>query len=71
MGDWSSGYVEANGVRLHYTRTGGEKAPLVLAHGVTDEGLCWTAIVAALETDYDVVMVDARGDGRSDAADRA
>ena len=60
MGDWESGYVEVSELRLHYTRTGGEKPPLVLAHGVTDDGLCWTPIVAALETDYDVVMVDAR-----------
>lgn len=24
MADWQSGIVEANGIRLHYTRTGGE-----------------------------------------------
>ena len=40
--DWRSGYVETNGIRLHYTRTGGDKPPLVLAHGVTDAGPCWT-----------------------------
>ena len=46
MYDWQSGYVEANGIRLHYTRAGAirggsaAKACLVLAHGVTDDGLC-------------------------------
>lgn len=67
MGDWQSGEVESNGITLHYTRTGGDKAPLVLAHGFSDDGLCWTAVAEALEADYDVIMVDARGHGRSAA----
>lgn len=62
---WQSGYAESNGIRLHYIRTGGEKPPLVLAHGVTDSGLCWTPLAEALAPDYDVVMVDARGHGQS------
>jgi N-formylmaleamate deformylase len=66
MDDWRSNFVEANGVRLHYTRTGGAKPPVVLAHGVTDDGLCWTPVARALAPDYDVVMVDARGHGRSE-----
>jgi pimeloyl-ACP methyl ester carboxylesterase len=60
------GYVEANGLRLHYARTGGDKPPVVLAHGYADDGLCWTPVAADLAADYDVVMVDARGHGRSD-----
>ncbi len=67
MADWQSGIVEANGIRLHYTRTGGEGPPLVLAHGVTDDGLCWTPVAATLQGEYDVIMVDARGHGQSDA----
>jgi pimeloyl-ACP methyl ester carboxylesterase len=67
LGGWESGWVEANGVRLHYTRTGGEKPPLVLAHGVTDSGLCWSPLAEALAEDFDVIMVDARGHGKSDA----
>lgn len=65
MDTWESGDVETNGIRLHYTRTGGEKPPLVLAHGVTDSGLCWSAVTRALADDYDVIMVDARGHGLS------
>ena len=57
----------ANGLRLHYTRTGGEKPPVVLAHGVTDAGPCWTPVAEALAPEYDVIMVDARGHGHSDA----
>lgn len=67
MPNWFSGRVLVNNINLHYHRTGGDKPPLVLAHGLTDNGLCWTRIAEALEKDYDVIMVDARGHGRSDA----
>lgn len=67
MSSWQSGYVQANGLRLHYTRTGGDKPPVVLAHGFSDDGLCWTPVAQALEADYDLIMMDARGHGRSDA----
>ena len=43
--------------------------PLVLAHGFTDDGLCWTPVAEALETEYDVVMLDARCHGQSEAPD--
>ena len=68
--DWQTGFVEANGIRLHYARTGGAKPPLVLAHGVTDAGPCWTAVAEALAAEYDAIMVDARGHGYSDAPER-
>jgi pimeloyl-ACP methyl ester carboxylesterase len=68
--DWRSGFVEANGIRLHYTRTDGDKPPLVLAHGVTDAGPCWTAVAEALAAEYDAIMVDAHGHGYSDAQKR-
>jgi N-formylmaleamate deformylase len=62
-----SDYVISNGVRMHYYRTGGGKPPLVLAHGITDDGMCWSPIAEVLAKDFDVVMVDARGHGKSDA----
>ena len=67
---WQAGDIVANGIRLHYTRTGGAKPPLVLAHGVTDDGLCWSRLAEALAPSFDVVMVDARGHGRSQAPHR-
>lgn len=66
MAAWDAGDVTANGIRLHYTRTGGEQPSVVLAHGVTDSGLCWSPLATALAPDYDVIMVDARGHGRSE-----
>lgn len=70
MDNWQSGFVTANGMRLHYTRTGGDKPPLVLAHGVTDAGLCWSPVAEALAPDFDAIMMDARGHGKSDAPER-
>ena len=65
MSDWTSGFVDTDGIRLHYDRTGGDKPPVVLCHGITDSGLCWTPVAQELESDYDVIMVDARGHGQS------
>ncbi len=70
MNSWRSDFVEANGIRLHYTRTGSNGPSLVLSHGVTDNGLCWTPVAEALAPEYDVIMVDARGHGRSDAPEQ-
>lgn len=70
MADWQSGDVVANGIRIHYYRTGGDKPPLVLNHGATDNGLCWTRVAHALEADYDVILPDARGHGLSEAPAR-
>ncbi|NSW53480.1 MAG: alpha/beta hydrolase [Anaerolineae bacterium] len=65
MAEWQQANVVVNGLKIHYTRTGGSKPPLVLSHGATDDGLCWTRLAQALQDDYDVVLPDARGHGRS------
>jgi len=63
----SDEFVFVNGIKIHYYRTGGNKPPLVLAHGITDDGMCWSPVAEVLAKDFDVVMVDARGHGKSDA----
>ena len=67
MSAWFSGDVIANGIRIHYYRTEGGNPPIVLSHGATDSGLCWVRTAKALESDYDVIMPDARGHGLSEA----
>ena len=69
MQAWDSGEVVTQGTRLHYYRTGGEKPPIVLLHGFSDDGLCWTPVAELLSADYDVLMIDARGHGKSEAPD--
>jgi pimeloyl-ACP methyl ester carboxylesterase len=63
---WTEGYVMANGIRLHYWRTGGAKPPLVMAHGSSDDGQCWTSLATVFQDRYDIIMFDARGHGLSD-----
>ena len=70
MKSWTSNFfTTSNGTKLHYYRTGGEKPPLLLVHGITDDGLCWTPLAKDLEADYDIIMLDLRGHGKSDAPD--
>jgi pimeloyl-ACP methyl ester carboxylesterase len=45
------------------------KTSLVLIPGITDDGLCWSPVAEVLAADYDVIMVDLRGHGKSDAPD--
>ena len=59
MSEWQSATIVANGIQIHYTRTGGDKPPFVLAHGFSDDGLCWTPVAEQVAVDYDVIMADA------------
>src|ERR1700722_440139 len=65
MKSWINGFQETNGISVHYLRTGGDKPPLILLHGLTGNGACWTPLARSLEKEYDVVMPDARGHGNS------
>jgi pimeloyl-ACP methyl ester carboxylesterase len=64
---WTQNDIQTNGTKLHYYRSGNTNKPaLVLAHGFSDDGLCWLQTAIDLEADYDVVMPDARGHGLSE-----
>lgn len=67
----SSADIITNGIRIHYyrtakTATADTRPSLVLLHGITDSGLCWPRVVAALGAEYDMILPDARGHGLSD-----
>lgn len=70
MAEWFEGDMKANGVRLHYYRTGGHngnnKPPLVIVTGVTDMGIGYAPVARALQGNYDVIMYDKRGHGHSE-----
>jgi N-formylmaleamate deformylase len=65
MKSWITGFQETSGISVHYLRTGGDRPPLILLHGLTGNGACWTPLARSLEKEYDVVMPDARGHGNS------
>jgi N-formylmaleamate deformylase len=70
MTGWSAAICETNGINIFYTRTGGNKSPLILLHGLTANGLCWTPLARDLAGEYDVIMPDARGHGKSSVPDQ-
>src|SRR5262245_42514153 len=65
--DWPPHEVEANGARFNYYRTPGSagKPVLVLQHGASDNGQCWVPVAQELSSEFDCLMPDARGHGRS------
>ena len=65
MTAWTDGFVNSNGLSLHYYRTGGDKPKVIFNHGAGDDGLCWTRVIRELEADYDCILVDGRGHGKS------
>ena len=65
MNGWTTGVVAVTGGHLAYHRTGGDGPVLVLSHGLTDNGLCWSRFASALGSAFDIVMLDARGHGES------
>lgn len=67
MNRWESSICHLNGIHLHYLRTGGDKPALVLLHGLAANGACFTGLAHSLESEYDIIMPDARGHGQSGA----
>lgn len=65
---WSQNYIYVNGIRLHYYQAvpSPDKPVIVMVHGVTDNGLCWTTLSLELQKDYNIYMLDTRGHGLSD-----
>jgi N-formylmaleamate deformylase len=69
MSDWRECDVDADGLTIHVYRAGRlDRPPLVLAHGLSDNGRCWWRVAQAFENDFDVVMIDARNHGQSGTA---
>lgn len=64
------GHILADGVRIQYYRTGGQKPPIILLHGLSDNALCWNRLPLVLEVEFDVIMMDARGHGSSGLDER-
>ena len=66
MAEWAEGELAVGGIAIHYYRMGRAGGPpVVLLHGFSDGGLGWLRLARDLGPDYDVVMLDAAGHGRS------
>lgn len=70
MKSFDEGSVTVHDARLHYYRRtppGSAGRAVVFLHGVTDDALCWTRVVQGLPEAFDLVLLDARSHGKSDA----
>ena len=63
---WQDNFIELDDLRLHYWRTGSGR-PVVMLHGVSDNGRCWGRTGDALAQEFDVILVDQRAHGQSSA----
>ncbi|WP_330631706.1 alpha/beta fold hydrolase [Halocatena halophila] len=63
---WTGDTVSVNGVSLQYYRVG-SGPPLVVAHGLYEDSLCWERLITDLSDDFSVVAYDARAHGGSEA----
>src|SRR5215813_5082025 len=59
-----SGYAEVNGIKIWYA-VFGHGQPVILIHGGLANSNYWGNLVPALSNDYQVVVMDSRGHGRS------
>lgn len=61
-------YADNRGARVHYSIVEGVGSPLVLHHGFTESIEDWfeCGYVDRLNTGYRLILIDARGHGRSD-----
>jgi N-formylmaleamate deformylase len=61
-----SGYVSANGIRIHYLAYGQGDVNLVIVPGITSPAITWEFVSEELARDYRVYTMDVRGRGLSD-----
>jgi pimeloyl-ACP methyl ester carboxylesterase len=59
-----SGYAQVNGVRIWYA-VFGHGQPVILLHGGLANSNYWGHLVPALSNEFQVVVIDSRGHGRS------
>ena len=66
MANYTEGDLPIAGITIHYYRMGTRgRPPVAFLHGFSDGGLTWLRLAKDLGPDYDLVMLDAAGHGRS------
>ncbi|WP_242197070.1 MULTISPECIES: alpha/beta hydrolase [unclassified Pseudomonas] len=59
------GNVQANGIRQHYLRYGGNGPALILTPGITSPAITWGFVAERLGAQFDTYVLDVRGRGLS------
>lgn len=60
--------AQANGIRQHYLRYGGQGLPLIVIPGITSPAVTWGFVAERLGRHFDVYVLDVRGRGLSEAS---
>ncbi|UTW11283.1 alpha/beta fold hydrolase [Marinobacterium rhizophilum] len=66
------GHVQANGIRQHYLRYGGEQPgrdAVVIVPGITSPAVTWGFVAERFGAHFDTYVLDVRGRGLSEASD--
>lgn len=63
---WTEAECVTRGHKLAYVRTGSDLPPVVLLHGFTEDSSTWFELARSLEREYNLIMLDLRGHGKSD-----
>ncbi|MFX1281355.1 MAG: alpha/beta fold hydrolase, partial [Promethearchaeota archaeon] len=63
--NWIENFFDTVEGHIRYFRTGGDKPSILLLHGGMDNSLSWTRVAKSLESEFDIIMPDARGHGKS------
>ncbi len=66
---FTSHFVQANEIRLHYLQWESIGSPVLIVHGNTHCGGVYAPLAERLAPDYSVIAVDLRGHGLSDRGD--
>jgi N-formylmaleamate deformylase len=68
MSNFTPNDITANGINIHYHRSTppGGGPPVLMIHGLTDNGMCWIRVANELSSSYDLILPDLRGHGLSD-----
>ncbi len=61
--------VNANGIRQHYLRYGGDGPALVIVPGITSPAVTWGFVAERLGRRFDTYVLDVRGRGLSETGD--
>ncbi len=65
-----TGYIEVNGIKMYYERYG-KGDPLILISGLGGDSAYWHVNIRDLEQNYEVILFDNRGVGKTDISDSA
>ncbi|MCH8192013.1 MAG: alpha/beta hydrolase [Chloroflexi bacterium] len=61
------GYVQANGLRMHYLDWGGTGTPVLFLHGGNQTAHTWDLVCLQLRGDFHCLALDQRGHGETEA----